>query len=416
MTDDDSEGPSIDSLLRDAGHIAPIEVEPDRLGQQLGRFRIDEVLGRGGMGIVYGAEDVELGRRVALKVLPRAAVADDQRRRRFLREARTAASVSHPNIAAVFDVGEAEGTVFLAMELVRGQTLRAAIAAHPQGMPVAEATRIARAVARGLGKAHARGVVHRDLKPENVMMDEGASPKIVDFGLAKLEASSGGAHDLSTQDGKILGTPSYMAPEQAKGSRATPAADVFSLGIVLYEMLTSTRPFGGASLVDVLVSIARDVPEAPSKKAPRVPRDLDRIVMKCLAKDPEARYADGDALAAALEIESTTTRRPWIGWTLAAVAVVAGSSVALVSTRNQRGVGPDVQSTASAISPVVTSTVSAPEPSATPSLAASPSVTGPASAPPNAPLRPPAPRASATPAPVAASASAPPINPLARQK
>jgi serine/threonine-protein kinase len=313
--------PSIDSLLREAGRVPSLPKEPDRIGRTLGRYRIDARLGRGGMGVVYAATDTELARTVALKVLPEDAVADAEKRKRFLREARAAAKVKGAQICALYDVGEADGTIFFAMELVKGTTLRAKIDA---GLAIDEAVTIATAIARGLGTAHAAGVVHRDLKPENVMLDESGAVKIVDFGLAKLAEPSAGA-DLSTQDGKILGTPSYMAPEQAKQSRVGPTADVFSLGVVLYEMLTGERPFAGTTLVDVLVAVARDEPPAPSRKNARASRELDRIVLRCLAKDPAARFSDGDAVAAALET-ATRTRRP-----LASLAIAGGVTIFAVA-------------------------------------------------------------------------------------
>jgi serine/threonine-protein kinase len=260
------------------------------------------------MGIVYAAQDSELRRRVALKVLPRAAMADEERRRRFVREARTAAAVSHPHLASVYDVGETDDTVFIAMELVHGASLATRITEAP--FPIAEVLRIGLGIARGLGAAHRAGVVHRDLKPANVMLDAEGAAKIVDFGLAKLVLPASGADpraaDLPTQEGKILGTPSYMAPEQARGERVGPSADVFSLGVVLYEMLAGRRPFTGATMMDVLVSVARDAPPPLSR---RIPREIERVVFRCLAKDPAARPADGDVVAAALEAASRSAPR-----------------------------------------------------------------------------------------------------------
>ncbi len=417
MSDELSDEPSIDSLLREAARIAPSSTEPDRVGEQVGRYRIDEKLGQGGMGIVYAARDVDLGRRVALKVLPRAAVADPDRRRRFLREARTAAALSHPNLAALFDVGDTDGTVFLAMELVRGASLRTRIAAAPRGIPVAEALGIAVQIARGLGEAHAAGVVHRDLKPENVMMGEDGTVKVVDFGLAKLAAPEPGSvdgGDLSTQDGKILGTPSYMAPEQAKGSRVGATADVFSLGVVLYEMLTGERPFAGATLVDVLVAIARDSPAPPSKRSPGVSKELDRIVLRCLAKDPDARFADGAAVARALAGVSAPKRDSTLPkWALGSVGLLVASAIgALVWPTTTRGVTrPELQGAVSephsapvqaspvvsAVAPAALSAPTAPAPASSSVLPGAPSA------------KPPAMLPSRAPAPA-------PLDPLARQK
>jgi eukaryotic-like serine/threonine-protein kinase len=419
--DDDA----IDSLLREAGRIPQIPEEPDRVGQKLGRYRIDSEIGRGGMGIVYAAEDLELGRRVALKVLPHAALGDDERRRRFLREARTAAKVSHPNLAAMFDVGEADGTVFLAMELVKGDSLRERVGKH--GMTPADAIAIAIQIAHGLGKAHASGVVHRDLKPENVMLDADGRVKIVDFGLAKLAAAAdekAGA-DLSTQEGKILGTPSYMAPEQAKGSRVGPTADVFSLGVVLYEMLTGERPFAGASLVDVLVAVARDEAPRPSKRRPGIPSSVDAIVLRCLAKDPKDRFAEGYAVAHALEACTLhKTRRPRLAYALAGIAVAAGVALGVRSLASRPSVPVVGPTTAITTMTTMTAQPAAPlvggdgvQTMATPDADA-PSVALPVSSPsrpgPRVVARPPM---SATSAP---ATSVPPargsVDPLARQK
>jgi serine/threonine-protein kinase len=430
VTGEGESEPSIDSLLREAAHIPAIAIEPDRIGQKLDRYRIDDKLGQGGMGIVYAAHDLELGRSVALKILPRAAVADDERRRRFLREARTAAAVSHPNLAAVFDVGEADGTVFLAMELVRGSSLRTRIAAAPHGLPLGDAVAIALQIARGLGKAHAAGVVHRDLKPENVMMDASGRVKIVDFGLAKPAAPEPrGEADLSTQEGRILGTPSYMAPEQAKGMRVHAAADVFSVGVVLYEMLTGQRPFVGASLVEVVVAIARDVPDAPSKKVAHVPRALDRIVLRCLAKDPGARFPDGDALADALEAPGILRARrgPWTWGALAAATLAIAATPSILSARRAGSATPlaAVASTAATgVAPVATDDPQAATPpeaaSLTPASSAPPAPSSPAHASHGhvtTPARPGIavePTASVRPAAVGDGGRA--VDPLARQK
>jgi len=428
IDDESDEDGMADSFLREAARIAPLPVEPDRSGTQLGRFRIDEKLGQGGMGVVYAAEDTELRRRVALKVLPHEAVANDERRRRLLREARTAASVSHPNLAAMYDVGEADGTVFLAMELVLGTTLRARIAAAPRGMKIADALSIALQIASGLGKAHASGVVHRDLKPENVMIDAADTVKIVDFGLAKLAASSTdaqGGGDLSTQDGRILGTPSYMAPEQAKASRVGPTADVFSLGVVLYEMLAGTRPFGGESPVDVLVAIARDAPQPPSKRAPAVTRDLDRIVLRCLAKEPAERFADGDAVAAALRAVmmrprgSAVARRALLATGAAILVGIGGISMHSTCTSPAPGTLPTTAATptAATASPDYADATTPAAPAIAVGSAVPSESAGPSAPAPTAKIVASARPARTTPRPAAAVASAQPsVDPLARQK
>ena len=234
---------------------------------RLAHFRIVERLGVGGMGVVYRAEDEKLRRTVALKVLLRELDAIDEHRTRFLSEARSAAAITHPHVATIYEVGEAEGRAYFAMEYVGGPTLRQVLAAGP--MPIAEAVRVATEIVSGLGKAHERGIVHRDLKPENVMFDEERRVKVLDFGIAKRNmalATPSGASAMAetmarpTQAGRVLGTPGYVAPEQARGEGVDPRADVFALGVVLYEALAGSPPFRGETGFDVLVATTRDTP------------------------------------------------------------------------------------------------------------------------------------------------------------
>jgi hypothetical protein len=279
-------------------------VAADLIGETLGQFRIVARLGQGGMGVVYRATDEKLRRDVAIKVLPESVTGDADRRRRFLREARTAAAISHPNIATVFDIGEEGGRVYLAMELIEGATLRTRLGRG--GIGVGEATRIARQIAAGLARAHDKGIVHRDLKPENVMLTPDGGVKILDFGLAKLHEPDSSESALERQetqtlDGRVMGTPGYMSPEQARGGVVDARSDLFSLGIVLYEMLTGRRPFGGASSAEVLAAIMRDTPEPLAKAAPGAPRELAAIVERCLAKSPEDRWSGAGELLEALE-------------------------------------------------------------------------------------------------------------------
>ncbi len=294
-------GDSDDELLRavaNAPERAPPAPDPTRIAH----FRILGRLGQGGMGIVFRAEDETLGRTVALKVLPPGFEADDERRKRLLREARAAASVSHPNIAAVYEVGEADGHVFIAMEHVEGRTLREMVAGGALAIPTA--IHLALQIARGLAKAHAASVVHRDLKPDNVIVGDDGHVTILDFGLAKLRAREAAdpAHaDTVTAEGHVLGTPAYTSPEQAQGKDVGPATDVFAFGVTLYEMLTGQRPFSGESRAELIVAIARDAPAAPSRRNEEVPATLDALVVRCLAKDPGERPADGEALVTALE-------------------------------------------------------------------------------------------------------------------
>jgi serine/threonine-protein kinase len=296
---------SVDSFLRQLAR-AP-EATPPQEPERLGRFRITGRLGEGGMGVVYCAEDEALHRKVAIKVVAASRQGEDEHRKRLVREARAAAAVMHPNIAAVYEIGESAGRVFLAMEYVEGPTLRSLVAAGP--MAPARALSIARQIADGLAKAHRASVVHRDLKPDNVIVGVDGHAKVLDFGLARLRASrSGEASGVAaspftetlTAEGQRVGTPAYAAPEQAKGEEVGPPADVFAFGVTFYEMLTGQRPFAGGSLAELTRAIERDAPRAPSRVNPAVPDAFDRVVAKCLAKEPRDRFANGDELVRAL--------------------------------------------------------------------------------------------------------------------
>jgi serine/threonine-protein kinase len=308
VSDDDASG-SVDSFLHKvAGSPTPL---PDLVGVSLGRFRVLAVLGRGGMGVVYRARDENLRRDVALKVLPRTYTDDPARRRRFLREARSAAAVSHPCVASIFEVGEAEGEVFIAMELVEGQSLRALFATGL--LPVDRVLRIAVQIARGLAKAHERGIVHRDLKPENVMVDAEDHVKILDFGLAKAapdtSAPDGASSTELTGEGQVFGTPAYMSPEQIRGVEADATTDVFSFGVMLHELLAGERPFQGAGM-EILVAIARDEAPPVGKTRPGIPAELEAIVARCLRKAPAQRYPSARELSTDLERVLQTSETP----------------------------------------------------------------------------------------------------------
>ncbi|HKB40771.1 MAG TPA: serine/threonine-protein kinase, partial [Gemmataceae bacterium] len=269
--------------------------QPDEIGR-LGPYRILKKLGQGGMGMVFLAEDVLLQRKVALKTMLPQAAATAQSRERFFREARAAAAIEHAHIVVIHQVGEDNGVPYLAMALLRGQSLEERLAKEGKLLP-AEAARIAVEMAEGLGAAHAEGLVHRDIKPGNVWL-EGPSGqvKLLDFGLARAETDT--TH--LTQSGVILGTPAFMAPEQARNENVDSRADLFALGCVLYVMLTGKRPFTGNTLVGVLTSLAVDTPLPPHEVAPEVPRALSDITMRLLAKSPQDRPASAKAVAGQL--------------------------------------------------------------------------------------------------------------------
>ena len=277
-------------------------------GTRLGPYEVLSPLGSGGMGEVYRARDTRLNRTVALKVLAQAVAADAGLRARFEREARAIAALSHSHICTIHDVGEHEGTPFLVMELLDGQTLAARLEKGP--LPLDQALTIGREIAEALDRAHRQGIVHRDLKPANVMLTK-AGAKLLDFGLAKLTraaapvalsmAAGPGATTIDTARGTILGTVLYMAPEQVEGKDADARSDIWALGAVLYEMVTGVRPFTGDSPASVISAILKDTPAAPSTRAPLVPPTLEHVIDLCLAKDPEQRWQSAGDLARELE-------------------------------------------------------------------------------------------------------------------
>ncbi|MCO5172346.1 MAG: protein kinase [Planctomycetes bacterium] len=266
----------------------------------IGGYEVKGELGRGGMGIVYRAHDPRLGRDVALKVL-HALEAGEEDLARFEREARAAARVQHPSIVAVHAAGVDGGTPWLALQLVDGESLKARLARDGPLEP-AHAARLLETVARALACAHEAGVLHRDLKPHNVLLDPDGAPLLADFGLARAIDPGAGEQAGLTVTGQVLGTPAYMAPEQAEGrSEAVDGrSDVYGLGATLYEALTGRPPFSGRSVIAVLAAVVEQDPPAPSTLRPGVPRDLEAICLTCLAKAPAARYPTAAALAADL--------------------------------------------------------------------------------------------------------------------
>jgi serine/threonine-protein kinase len=264
-------------------------------GRTFGRYRIVAEIGRGAMGVVYRAVDPALDRMVAIKTIH---LSDDLAERaeyeaRFQQEAKAAARLSHPNIVTIYDIGREGDLVYMAMELLEGDELRARL--ERGRLPVREAVDIAAQVADALAYAHDFEVVHRDIKPANVMCLRGGAVKITDFGIARLRLS-----DVKTQTGMLLGSPRYMAPEQIAGRRVDARADLFSLGVVLYEMLTGAPPFAGEAMGAILYNVANTTPAAPSAANPEVPPMLDLVVAKALAKDPEGRYSHAREMAADL--------------------------------------------------------------------------------------------------------------------
>ncbi|HEY3125026.1 MAG TPA: protein kinase [Thermoanaerobaculia bacterium] len=271
-------------------------------GSRLGPYEIVAPLGAGGMGEVYRAKDSRLGREVAIKVLPAEISLDSQRRQRFEQEARSASALNHPNIVTVYDIGSADGMIYIAMEVVEGRTLRDLIVEQP--VSARKLLEIGAQVADGLAKAHAAGIVHRDLKPENVMVSKDGFVKILDFGLAKLVEP--GSADLSvmptavappTEPGTVMGTAGYMSPEQAGGQPLDFRSDQFSLGAILYEMVTGQRAFQRKTGAETLVAILREEPEPIGQVNPKTPAPVRWIIERCLAKDPEERYASTKDLA-----------------------------------------------------------------------------------------------------------------------
>jgi eukaryotic-like serine/threonine-protein kinase len=262
------------------------------IGRTFGHYQVIEELGAGGMGVVYRARDQRLNRDVAFKVLPAELAADAGRLARFEREARALAALSHPHIVTIYSVEEAGGVRFLTMELVEGETLDQRI--PPGGMPLERFLDVAIPLAEALAAAHDRGVLHRDLKPANVMVTEDGRIKVLDFGLAKLAGAPAGEQmetlEKLTREGHIVGTPPYMSPEQLQGSPLDARSDLFSLGVVFYEMATGRRPFSGASAAEMLSSILRDEPVPVSDLRPDLPRQLGRILRHCLAKEPARRF------------------------------------------------------------------------------------------------------------------------------
>jgi serine/threonine-protein kinase len=261
--------------------------------RKLGRYEILSELGKGAMGVVYTATDPLLNRTVAIKTINMSLDAGEiaEYEARFYQEARAAGGLNHPNIVTIYDIGNSGSTAYMAMELLAGQELKTLMAAG-RAMPIERALGIAAQVADGLAYAHDHGIVHRDVKPANIMILNDGRVKITDFGIARMRAA-----EVRTQTGVMLGSPRYMAPEQVLGKRAETRSDIFSLGVILYEMLTGEPPFTGTDVNSMMFQTINFTPPPPSSRAAEVPAVLDFIIAKMLAKSPEDRYQDAAELA-----------------------------------------------------------------------------------------------------------------------
>ena len=303
------------------------------------------------MGEVYLAEDPRLGRKVALKLLSADFTRDVDRVRRFQQEARAASALNHPNIITIFEIGQVDSSHFIATEFIDGDTLRQRMCAHLQ---IREALEIAIQITTAISAAHAAGIIHRDIKPENIMVRPDGFIKVLDFGLAKLteksaewEASSSDPEAatralVSTNPGIVMGTVSYMSPEQARGIKADERTDIFSLGVVLYEMVAGRKPFDGSSISDVIALILSKEPPLLARYTHEVPPELERIAAKALAKDREERYQtakdlliDLKRLRQRMEVQAELERSGHSGWDSGGVLTSSGTKASAVTTINE---------------------------------------------------------------------------------
>lgn len=335
---------------------------------QLGRYVVRSLLGAGGMGEVYLARDPKIGRDVAIKVLSASYTADDQHLARFKQEAHAAGTLNHPNILSVYDIGVYEGSPYVVSELLEGSTLQTVIR---QPLPVRKAVDYALQIAKGLAAAHEKGIVHRDLKPENIFLTKDGRIKILDFGLAKLVQPDGplgplrdeSTREITTEPGIVLGTIGYMSPEQVRGQQVDTRSDIFSFGVVLYEMLTGKKAFARESMADAISAVLKEDPQDLMDANPAIPPALERLVRHCLEKRSEQRFHSASDLAFALEALDTTRTneapittstggwtspdknwKAWAGWIAAAVLLVSSLALAAVLFwGNERKLDPRMQ-------------------------------------------------------------------------
>ncbi len=308
----------------------------------IAHYRIVSKLGAGGMGEVYLAHDTKLDRQVALKILPEQLASSEENRARFVREAKLASALSHPNIAHIYDIGEADGTHFIAMEYVEGESLSSRLRRGP--LAADEAKAIGAQVADALDAAHTKGIVHRDIKPGNIIVGSRGLVKVLDFGLATVRPEKRPAEEtqfLSTT-GAVVGTVSYMSPEQALGAGSDPRSDIFSLGIVLYEMCTCRLPFPGNTVQETIARLLAGSSESMARFNYNVPDDLERAVRKCLQRDPEKRYQSAREIALDLRAEEPSPKQDF-GCGPIRVAVVDDEELARDIVHEYLESMPDVQ-------------------------------------------------------------------------